>query len=277
MKKLSTLIAYLFVVCSASSQITIEDTSVITRDRWRDTCFGLINTNTTLIPSGYLIDYSLTGIDKDFDGIGSGDTVQAWGNFFYYHNIVELSKVNSNGGLQTTNDLFINAKRYQRDNNGVIPLLFLHQVYQQINPTALGNNLFTITSDSMRLQDVPGRPSSPYMNKELFVFSPITTSISQFNAISFSLPGSLWQIPGIISVTINFDDGMGNRIISKDGTANVYYATEGYKNITATINTTGGSRTANVAYTMQGRHILCSPIPVGISLCRGFMPMKMLT
>ena len=142
MKQLFTFWACLFLACSSFSQITIEDTSLITRDRWRDTCFGLINKSASLIPSGYLIDYSLAGIDKDFDGVNINDTVKAWGNFFYYHNILELSKVNANGALQTTNDLFINARRYLRDSGGTVPLLFLHQPYQQIDPTALSNNLF---------------------------------------------------------------------------------------------------------------------------------------
>ncbi|MDZ4792943.1 MAG: hypothetical protein SGI83_01565 [Bacteroidota bacterium] len=91
----------LYLIHSASAQILqIEDTSLITRDRWRDTCFGLINKSVSQIPTGYLIDYSLSGITKDFDGVSGNDTIQAWGNFFYYHNILELSKVNTNGSLQ---------------------------------------------------------------------------------------------------------------------------------------------------------------------------------
>lgn len=65
-----TLVVCLLLACVAFSQITIEDTSLITGDRWRDTCFGLIDKSTSLIASGYLIDYSLAGIDKDFNGVG---------------------------------------------------------------------------------------------------------------------------------------------------------------------------------------------------------------
>lgn len=245
MRKFISALLMLYAMYSASAQpLQLEDTLNVTRERWRDTCFGLIDKSAAQIPSGYLIDYSLSGINKDFDGVGNNDTLQAWGNFFYHYNILELSKVNSNGALQTTNDLFINAKRYLRDNGGTVPLLFLYQPYQKIKSTALSNNLFSVTSDSIRLMDVPGRGASPYDNKELFMFSSVTNYIIRFNTITFSLPSSFWQMPGISSVSINFDDGAGFRTISNGGTVSIYYATEGFKNITATITTSGGSRTA---------------------------------
>jgi pimeloyl-ACP methyl ester carboxylesterase len=240
---------FVFFVLLTSTYITmaqtlqLEDTILVTRDRWRDTCFGLINKSSSLIPSGYLLDYSLTGFSEDFDGVGSNDTLKTYGDFFYYHNILELSKVNSNAALQLTNDLFINAKRYKRDNPS-IPLLFLFQPYQKINANALSNNLFSITADSVRLMDVPNRPSSPYDNKQLFMFTSIQTNITQHGNISFSLPSTLWQMAGINSVSIDFGDGLGSRTIAKGGTASVYYATEGYKSITAVISTSNGSRTA---------------------------------
>lgn len=212
------MLSFTFTVFAQTLQI--EDTINITRERWRDTCFGLINKDATQIPNGYLVDYSLAVIDKDFDGVGNNDTLKSYGDFFYYYNILELSKVNSNGALQLTDDLFINAKRYQRDNPS-IPLLFLYQPYQKINANALSNNLFSITTDSVRLMDVPNRPTSPYDNKELFMFTPIQTNIKQHGNISFSLPSSFWQMPGINSVSIDFNDGVGFRTIAKDATVSV--------------------------------------------------------
>ncbi|HEY2722410.1 MAG TPA: hypothetical protein VGI82_11830, partial [Chitinophagaceae bacterium] len=131
MRKILVSGLLLLLTPSVWAQLQIEDTLLVTSQRWRDTCFGLINKDPTQIASGYLIDYSLAGIDKDFDGVGTNDTLQAWGNFFYYYNILELSKVNANGTLQTTDNLFINSRRYLRDNNGTIPLLFLYQKYQK--------------------------------------------------------------------------------------------------------------------------------------------------
>jgi hypothetical protein len=244
MRSLTLILAILFCSSAAFSQITLEDTTVMTRTRWRDTCFGLINKNTTNIPSGYLIDYSLAEIDAaKWDGVGTNDTIKDYGEFFYYHNILELSAVNGNALLQATNDLYVNAMRYKRD-SAAIPILMLYQPYQKINSNALSNNLFTITSDSLRLQDVSGRSSSPYDNQELFIFSPVQTEITQFGFISFKLPASLWQMPGINSVSIDFGDGSGARTISKGGFTSVYYSTEGYKYITTSISTSGGTRTA---------------------------------
>ena len=44
--------------------LQIEDTMNITRVRWRDTCFGLINNSTSIIPSGYLLDYSMVAFES---------------------------------------------------------------------------------------------------------------------------------------------------------------------------------------------------------------------
>lgn len=63
MRKFITVLLMLYAVYSASGQtLKLEDTLNVTRDRWRDTCFGLINKSAAQIPSGYLIDYSLAGI-----------------------------------------------------------------------------------------------------------------------------------------------------------------------------------------------------------------------
>ncbi len=237
-----------FFVCSFkgySQGLQIEDTINISRARWRDTCFGLINKSTALIPSGYLLDYSMAAFESGkYDGLASDDdTIKAYGNFFLLHNIINISAVNSNAGLSATDNLFINAHRYKRDTK-TIPLVFLFQSYQKINSSAWTNNLFSITSDSLRLLDVTGRPSSPYDNKEIFIFTPLQTQITIHNSIKFSLPASLWLMPGINSVNIDFDDGVGIRSVSKGDSISVYYSTNGKKYISAVISTANGNRTA---------------------------------
>lgn len=179
MRKLLTLLILCFCFDSGYAQLQIEDTINITKDRWRDTCFGLIDKSALQIPSGYLLDYSLADFPAgDLDGVGTNDTIKTYGDYFYYYNILELSAVNTNAILPTANSQYINASRYKRDND-TIPLLFLFQGYQKISPSALSNNLFSVTTDSLRLMDVPGRMSSPYVNNELFIFSPAETRITR--------------------------------------------------------------------------------------------------
>jgi len=86
---------------SQTNTITVEDTNLITTQRWRDTCFGLIDKSAAQIPNGYLIDYSLVSLnDSSFNGLySSNDTIAESGAFFALHNMFTSAKVNSNGML----------------------------------------------------------------------------------------------------------------------------------------------------------------------------------
>lgn len=241
MKKILLTLLLLLIINSGFSQtntIQVEDTNLITPQRWRDTCFGLINKSGTLIPSGYLLDYSL--VDSTFKGLDANDTIMESGQVFALHNIFNLSKVNSKAKLPTSTDtLFIDAYRYQR-NNAKIPLLFLYTNYEKIRYSALSEGLFTLTSDSVRLKDVAGRQTSPYNTKTCFVFAPLQDSIVQFNSIKFALPTEFWMMSGITSVSIDFGDGNGFKTFNKTNVATVYYDTEGRKYLTAKITTANG-------------------------------------
>ncbi|HVZ95346.1 MAG TPA: T9SS type A sorting domain-containing protein [Chitinophagaceae bacterium] len=258
MKK-QLLLILLLVNClisfSQTNTITLEDTNLITTQRWRDTCFGLIDKSAAQIPSGYLMDYSLVSLnDSSFNGsYNSNDTIAESGDFFALHSMFTSAKVNSNGTLPASTDtLFIDAYRYLR-NTGYVPLLFLYQPYQKIRPTALSQGLFTLTPDSIRLKDVSGRGSSPYDTKTFFAFSPLQSSITQFNNITFALPSEFWLMNGITSVSIDFGDGNGFQTLSKNGTVSIYYNTEGIKYLTAKITTSYGTLTAKSSIKYQRR------------------------
>ncbi|WP_301920752.1 hypothetical protein [Ferruginibacter sp.] len=224
----------------------LKDTNLITSQRWRDTCFSLLDKSATQIPSGYLIDYSLAPLnDSSFNGANiKNDTITESGQFFALHNIFAASKVNNSGLLSNSTDtLFIDAYRYKR-NTGSIPLLFLYQPYQKIRSSALSQGLFTITTDSIRLKDVAGRSTTPYDNRTCFAFSPLNNIITQFNTITFALQQEFWLMNNITSVSIDFGDGYGARVLSKNGTVTIYYNTEGTKYLIASISTPTGTLTA---------------------------------
>jgi hypothetical protein len=92
--------------------------------------------------------------------------------------------------------------------------------------------------------DALPRSVSPYDTYYSFFAAPFKTAITQFNAIPFYFPDSLWQMSGISSISVNFDDGTGYRTLTKDTTVNIYYASAGLKLITVQISTAGGTRTA---------------------------------
>jgi len=108
----------------------------------------------------------------------------------------------------------------------------------------MAENLFSVTTDSVRLLDVVERTSSPYDTKTIFVFAPLKTAVRQFNAVSFSLPAAFWLMPGITSVQIDFGDGKGFRTLSQNSTVSINYPDSGSYVATAKINTVNGMFTA---------------------------------
>ncbi len=261
-KLLLTLLLSSGIVLSIFAQDTflIQDSTPLTINRWRDTCFGLLDKSAVQIPSGILLDYSLNPFnDSCFNSLVSSriDTIQDGGLFFTACNILKSAVVNSNGNsIPNSDSVYVNAARYMR-NNGAIPLLFLYTTFQKINSSSYSQNLLTITPDSIRLKDVPGRSASPYKNGLFFAFAPFQTTITQFNTINFTLPSQFWMMPGITSVQIDFGDGGGFRTLNQNGSISIYYSTPGTYCAVAKINTSNGLLTAkcNIVYKRPSSYI----------------------
>lgn len=241
MKKLFILILFLFTVFAVSAQdFEFIDSVNISSERWRD---SLLRMDKSQIPTGFLFEYSLAGIDlSKFNGVNS-DTLKNEGLILSLHEILNLSKVNSNAQIAPTDDLYNQAKSIYK-NNKTVALIFIYQNYNRIRQSALSEGLFTIASDSVGILDAPGRTISPYDTYEVFAFAPFKQTITQFNSINFTLPNELFYMQGFTSVEVDFGDGAGYRTLNKGGSIAIYYGTEGIKNLTARITTTNGVRIA---------------------------------
>jgi hypothetical protein len=242
-------------VCIAQSPtLTFQDTINTTPQRWRDTCFGLLDLSSSQIPSGFLLDYSMLPFnDSSYNSLltSSVDTISESGSFLSVLSILKSSAVNANAAtLIATDSMFINAYRLHR-NTGYFPLLFLYQAYQRINPTALSSNLFTLSADSLRIMDVPGRSSSPYKTGYCFAFSPFQEKITQFGPLTFTAPSNLWQMPGVSSVSVDFGDGTGFHSMSANSTVSITYTTSGIKVLTAQVTTSAGTFSARSSIEFQ--------------------------
>ena len=242
MKRLFALFIASIAMKVSLSQIQVEDSASLTRERWRD---SVLRMDKSQVPTGFLWEYSQFGFESSkYDGVGNDDdTIKDEGQIFALHNILYFSKVNNNASIFPTDTLFKQAY-FANLYTGAVPLMFIFQSYNRIRETALNEGLFTIASDSVGILDVPGRSNSPYDSYEIFAFAPFKVDISQFNSINFTLPDSLFYMAGVNSVDIDFGDGVGFRTLSRNATVNVYYQTEGIKYLTARINTAGGIRTA---------------------------------
>lgn len=140
-----------------------------------------------------------------------------------------------------------------------MPFTLVYQDYNRIRESSLSEGLFTIHADSVGIIDVLPRGTSPYDTCYTFFAAPFKTIISQPGAISFSFPDSLWQMPGITAISVDFGDGAGFRTLAKDTTVNITYTTNGLKLITVQISTPGGTRTAKSQVEYKGAGYWPSP------------------
>jgi len=96
-----------------------------------------------------------------------------------------------------------------KPSESTIPLVVMHQYYTRISPTAIEDGLMTVAGN--QIFDVPGRPFSPYLQKEVFMICPARTNIHgghlqlRFDdSLFFSNTGK-----SVESLAIDVGDGLG--------------------------------------------------------------------
>ena len=88
-------ICSIYFASGQSNTLQVLDSSTMTAQRYRDTCFGLLNLSSSQIPSGYLLDYSMSAFnDSVFNSLISTkiDTVKDAGTLFALHNILNFAQ-----------------------------------------------------------------------------------------------------------------------------------------------------------------------------------------
>jgi len=118
----------------------------------------------TQVPTGFLLEREPTwGYIHRFDGVF--DTVNTFENWKQQYWDIYRIKVNPNITLPDYDTIKNLALKIEED-LGATPLPILFFNYNYIKPTAIDDNLLdTLYS---RFYDVPGRTSSPYLQKTLF-------------------------------------------------------------------------------------------------------------
>ncbi|MEZ4827242.1 MAG: hypothetical protein R3C61_13340 [Bacteroidia bacterium] len=91
--------------------------------------------------------------------------------------------------------------------SGVVPVGALLMHYHRIKSTALADELLVL--NGIQLQDVPGRPESPYLEGRIFAVTPLQTRFEQAG-LTFQFPVSLYHSNSGLTLTdIEFDPGNG--------------------------------------------------------------------
>jgi hypothetical protein len=114
--------------------------------------------------------------------------------------------------------------------NQPTPVPLLIGQYNSIDNNAANNGLLTYNSYTKQLNDVPNRPSSPYLTKNLFAACPIentnitgVANIIVKSSLNYNNTGL-----GLSSVQIDFANGQGFVTIPLDVAVSAAYADTGY-------------------------------------------------
>ncbi len=112
--------------------------------------------------------------------------------------------------------------------SGTSSVAVLFGQYASLKPTALNENLFTISNE--QLYDVAGRPASPYLTNSVFAAAAIGKLY--INTVSLKYDASLYFSNtniSISSLSVDFLDGNGYQIITGAGFSKTYADSSSYK------------------------------------------------
>jgi hypothetical protein len=205
------------------------------------------NLNLSEITTGLLSDKSWQLIDLDsYNGLHLADS-----NMASAFSFAKMYATLSGMPIDSTYKL-PNPSTYTDTANqamlGEIYISVLHYNYNELKSYALDSNL--ITSDGEQLFDVGGRSESPYLQKQVFLASPLKMKTTQLINV-FSLRSDLFYSNSgktIDSIKINFGDGNGLIDVELDSTILITYPDTGKKIIEITIIYTDASSFISHAY-----------------------------
>lgn len=187
--------------------------------------------NKTSISTNYLEEYAIPLIPLDvFNGNLTDSNkvnIDAWRMAYATLYSSRINGVNSIPSLLT-----INSTLGEDDSTGAdIQVPIFYGTYNFIRADAITANLLTISGN--RFYDVPGRPVSPYSERQLFIASP-TRNFTTNGQISLVFKSSLYYTnsgKSISSIMVDFDNGAGYMPITWDIPISAVYLSDGVKRL----------------------------------------------
>ncbi len=181
------------------------------------------------IPTGILYSPVLSFVDAEaYDGTAAAPaaTARDWRQLYF-----ELERSAwTPATLPNPDDVRTTARRHSED--GTIPLGLLYVQYNAVTEGALDQGLLRLEDGVVR--DVPGRATSPYVERNAFAAAALDDGVYAGQAATFRLDRDLYfsnqNAPQ--RITVDFGDGAGPRPLAFDETATVRYATPGPKRAT---------------------------------------------
>lgn len=181
------------------------------------------------IPTGFIDERAFPLISlTPFNGLLTDSNkvdINTWRALYFTMRSASLLNVNPYLPIDS-----VNLRIAQHDSSSaVIPVTMLFSEYNAVKPYAFTNNLLSIVND--QVQDVPGRPETPYLDKALFAATPIRSEMADGNFSLVFKPELFFTNSNLLvsSLYVDFDDGQGYQSVSWNTGISPSYSTEGEK------------------------------------------------
>jgi len=234
MKKfISLFILVLFISNTYSQQADVIDSLFQTPQQQFD--YITANLDLSEINSGLLADKALVLIPLNQyhgDSLTSINLTSHTGFEFMYASLSGMP-ISSNYYLPDPST-YINTAENSSSTNTYLGAI--HYEYNYLDTNAITNNL--LTSNGQQLFDVPNRPNSPYLEKEVFLVTPLKKVLRQ-KQTNFIFSDSLFYTntnKTISNIEVDFDNGAGFIKVNMNSPISVSYVNNGDKVIKTRIS-----------------------------------------
>ena len=240
MKKASLVLVFFASGATMSFAQTTDIYDSLTQTPQQQFEYITQNLNLSEVNTGFLVDKALPMVPiEKFNGQQlSNDNRGSTFKFCKLYAMLSSMGISSNFNLPHPSSY---TSLVENPQNSQILMGVLMYEYNQFREDALTQNL--LTTNGVQFFDVPGRPQSPYLEKEVFLASPMKQRVAGLIQ-EFKLPSALVYTNStktIASIEMDFDDGMGFRNVIIDQGVSISYSQEGLKTIKTRITYTDSS------------------------------------
>lgn len=208
-----------------------------------DRVFGSLNQ--TEINSGILADYGLDLADHEiYNGTITDENEMNMDKWRALYGSLLSSVINPSSSmihLKTINQTLSTQWASYDPTDPVIDVPVQLIRYQVLRDDALTNNL--ISNQNGVLQDVAGRPMSPYLSKYAFAAAP-HLGYDDDGRVSFAIRSSLFvnsSDKAVLNFAADFDDGNGYQVLTLNTAKPVVYTSSGIKSLKFRLTCTDGT------------------------------------
>ena len=237
----SALLMFFFASNVRAQNFPVDDSSI---NAAMNQVFALLDKSR--VPTGLLLDYGIdfTNLTAYNGTILADSTKNNSETVMSVYNTLATSIISTNAG-SFQHPLYVDSLWQLQRTAGQITLCGLYYQYAQFNPNAVANGTLTVTNNQVQDVFAGGVWQNPYLVKQVVCMSPSINKYNTYGAYSFNvlLPSGLFltnSAGSVSSITCDFGDGNGFRVITPGVAISLAYGSGGKKTWTFTYNLAAG-------------------------------------